>query len=135
MSHKSVKFSRSYKTRNRFASENGNGAEIYDDGCLHIEHRNYYAECQGTPMRLTRTEFLFLSRLVMGIDEIVTSKALWAYAWGDKPIRPKSVHVFACALRRKLSRLGMRLDNMVKVGYRLSHDKCCDADKALKARR
>ena len=32
--------------------------DIYDDGFLRVEHKNYYVACGGSPIKLPRTEFL-----------------------------------------------------------------------------
>ena len=32
--------------------------DIYDDGFLRVEHKNYYVACGGNPLKLLRTEFL-----------------------------------------------------------------------------
>ena len=31
--------------------------DIYDDGFLRVEHKNYYVACGGSPIKLPRTEF------------------------------------------------------------------------------
>lgn len=94
--------------------------DVYDDGYLRVEHKNYYVACGGMPIRLPRTEFLFLSRLARTPDRIVTSQDLWQYAWGDtKPLNIESLHVYIYRLRGKLSEYNLTIDTMINVGYRL----------------
>lgn len=94
--------------------------DIYDDGYLRVEHKNYYVTCGGQSLRLPRTEFLILSRLARSAERIVTAKELWECAWGsDKPVNLESLHVYIYRLRSKLSSFRVRIDTMVNVGYRL----------------
>ena len=57
--------------------QGGPGDEVYDDGYLRVEHKNYYVACGGTPLKLPRTEFLIFSRLSRTPDRIVTAGDLW----------------------------------------------------------
>ncbi|HEV2829060.1 MAG TPA: winged helix-turn-helix domain-containing protein [Pyrinomonadaceae bacterium] len=94
--------------------------DVYDDGYLRIEHRNYYVACAGQSLKLPRTEFLILSRLARSPERIVTAEDLWEYAWGNqKPVNTESLHVYIYRLRNKLAYSKVRIDTMVNVGYRL----------------
>ena len=94
--------------------------DIYDDGFLRVEHKNYYVACGGSPIKLPRTEFLIFSRLVRSPERIVTAEELWEYAWGsDKPLNTESLHVYIYRLRNKLTTYNLTIDTMVNVGYRL----------------
>ena len=94
--------------------------DVYDDGYLRVEHRNYYVACDGQSLKLPRTEFLILSRLARSPERIVTAEDLWAYAWGNqKPVNTESLHVYIYRLRNKLADSRVRIDTMVNVGYRL----------------
>ena len=94
--------------------------DVYDDGYLRVEHANYYAACDGQILRLPRTEFLILSRLVRTPERIVKSEELWGSAWGDKPLNTESLHVYIYRLRNKLAPHKLQIETMVNVGYRLS---------------
>jgi two-component system alkaline phosphatase synthesis response regulator PhoP len=95
-------------------------ADVYDDGYLRVEHKNYYAACAGQILKLPRTEFLILSRLARTPERIVKSEELWEYAWGtDKPLNAESLHVYIYRLRNKLGGCELQIDTMVNVGYRL----------------
>ncbi|HEX2268134.1 MAG TPA: helix-turn-helix domain-containing protein [Pyrinomonadaceae bacterium] len=94
--------------------------DVFDDGYLRVEHRNYYAACGGTPLKLPRTEFLIFSRLTRTPDRIVTAEDLWVSVWGiDKPLNSESLHVYIYRLRAKLAGFGLQIETMVNVGYRL----------------
>ena len=94
--------------------------DIFDDGFLRVEHRNYYVACGGTRLKLPRTEFLIFSRLTRTPDRIVTAEDLWSSVWGsDKPLNSESLHVYIYRLRAKLSEFGLQIETMVNVGYRL----------------
>ena len=95
------------------------GDEVYDDGYLRIEHKNYYVACGGQSLKLPRTEFLILSRLARAPERIVPAAELWESAWGsDKPLNTESLHVYIYRLRNKLAPFKISLDTMVNVGYR-----------------
>jgi DNA-binding response OmpR family regulator len=94
--------------------------DVYDDGYLRIEHRNYYLACAGKVIYLPRTEFRLISCLVRCVDRVVTAEDLWRYARdADKPFNSESLHVFVYRLRQKLLRYNVRIDTVVNVGYRL----------------
>ena len=94
--------------------------EIYDDGYLRVEHRNFYVACGGVPLKLPRTEFLIFSRLTRTPDRIVTADDLWSSVWGtNKPLNSESLHVYIYRLRAKLSQFHLQIETMVNVGYRL----------------
>jgi two-component system, OmpR family, alkaline phosphatase synthesis response regulator PhoP len=96
------------------------GEDVYDDGYLRVEHRNYYVACGGQSIKLPRTEFLILSRLARTPDRIVTAAELWGHAWGNaKPVNTESLHVYIYRLRNKLTPYNLHIDTMVNVGYRL----------------
>ena len=101
-------------------SQTGQTEDVYDDGYLRVEHRNYYVSCAGTPMKLPRTEFLIFSRLTRTPDRIVTAVDLWESVWGsNKPLNTESLHVYIYRLRAKLAVFGLQIETMVNVGYRL----------------
>ena len=94
--------------------------DVYDDGFLRVEHKNYYVACGGSPIKLPRTEFLIFSRLTRTPNRIVAADELWSSVWGaNKPLNSESLHVYIYRLRAKLSEFGLQIETMVNVGYRL----------------
>ena len=101
-------------------TENQLSEDVYDDGYLRVEHRNYYVAVGGSPLKLPRTEFLIFSRLVRTPNRIVTADDLWGSVWGgNKPLNSESLHVYIYRLRAKLAAFGLQIETMVNVGYRL----------------
>lgn len=97
---------------------------IYDDGYLRVEHDSYYVACAGERLRLTRAEFLLISRLTYDPERVVPSEELWTHVWGaNKPLNAQSLHVYMYRLRRLLKPFGLRVENMVNVGYSLLFDR------------
>jgi DNA-binding response OmpR family regulator len=97
--------------------------DVYDDGYLRVEHKNYYVSCSGSSIRLPRTEFLIFSRLVRTPERIVSAAELWECAWGnEKPVNAESLHVYIYRLRNKLAACKLSIDTMVNVGYRVLLD-------------
>ena len=95
-------------------------ADVYDDGFLRVEHKNYYVACGGSPVKLPRTEFLLFSRLTRTPNRIVPADELWSSVWGGgKPLNSESLHVYIYRLRAKLTDFGLQIETMVNVGYRL----------------
>jgi len=96
-------------------------SDVYDDGFLRVEHRNFYIACGGVSLKLPRKEFLLVSRLAQSPNRIVTSEDLWTCAWGDaKSLNPESLHVHIYRLRNKLLPFGVTIETMVNVGYKLT---------------
>lgn len=92
---------------------------VYDDGHLRIEHDNYYVACEGSSIKMPRSQFLIISRLARTPQRIVSSAELWQQAWGEsKPFNAVSLHVYMYRLRRKLLPYGLNIETMVNVGYR-----------------
>lgn len=94
-------------------------SDVYDDGYLRVEHKNYYISCGGVSLKLPRTEFLVVSRLAQSMNRIVTAEELWACGWGNKALNPESLHVHIYRLRNKLMPFGISIETMVNVGYKL----------------
>jgi DNA-binding response OmpR family regulator len=91
---------------------------VYDNGYLRVEHDTYYVTCGGERLKLTRAEFLLISRLTFEPERIVPTEDLWTHVWGTKkPLNAQSLHVFMYRLRRLLKPYGLRVENMVNVGY------------------
>jgi two-component system KDP operon response regulator KdpE len=94
--------------------------DIYDDGHLRIEHKNYYVSCGGVPVTVRRSEFLILSRLARNPGRTVSAEELWSHTWGGKkPLNMMSLHAYIYTLRRKLEPYDIHIETMVHVGYRL----------------
>ena len=100
---------------------------VYDDGYLRVEHDKYYVSCGGQPLwRLSRREFLILSRLARGAGRPVTKEQIWSFVWGDTTaFNASNFRVHIANLRRKLAPFGLDIVAMVRVGYRLERSAEC----------
>lgn len=98
--------------------QSASAEDVYDDGYLRVEHKNYYLACGGQAIYLPRTEFLLISCLVRAVDRVVTAEDLWRFARDDKPFNTESLHVYIYRLRQKLLAYNLRIDTVVNVGYR-----------------
>ena len=104
----------------------GRAENVYDDGCLRVEHDSYYVVCKGSRVTFTRAEFLLLSRLTLNAERVVEAGELWRHVWGEsKPYNAESLHVHMYRVRRPLEPFGIRVESLVNVGYRLSLAACC----------
>jgi len=94
--------------------------KIYDDGLLRVEHENYYVECEGVHLKLSRGEFLIISLLTQKAERYVTREYIWRYMWSDnRPVNVESLNVVISKLRRRLKPFQIKIETMANVGYRL----------------
>ena len=92
--------------------------DVYDDGCLRIEHNSYYVTFNGRVLFLPPKEFLILSGLSRSIGRTVPSETLWRYVWSENDaFNPAALRVHICSLRRKIVPLGMNIKSMASIGY------------------
>lgn len=103
-----------------FYAEGEGNADVYDDGCLRVEHSSYYIACNGKTISLSRKEFLIISRLARSPERTVRSEDIWRYAWGEgTAYNAQSLRVHIHRLRHQLAPFCVRIESMVNVGYRL----------------
>lgn len=97
-----------------------NTAEIYDDGFLRVEHRNYYVACERKLIKLGRAEFLIVSILAQNANRFIEGRDIWHYVWKDeRPFNQESLKVIIYKLRRRFASFGVTIETMAKVGYKL----------------
>jgi len=97
-----------------------NTVDVYDDGFLLVEHKNYHVECGNKPLKLGRAEFLIVSLLVQKVERFVSAEAIWNHLWeGGKPLNFESLKVMICRLRRKFAPFDIRIEPMANFGYKL----------------
>ena len=104
-------------------------SDIYDDGCLRVEHTKFYVACDNEPLyNLTAKEFQILSRLVRELGRPIPQASIWAAAWGENTKfddhAAKLLRVYMSTLRRKLKRFGLYILAKPTVGYILSTHEC-----------
>lgn len=97
---------------------NNDNNDVYEDGCLRIEHGNYYIACEGRTIRLAPKDFLILSRLARSPERIVSSEDIWQYAWGDATaFNPRSLYVHIHKIRHLLAPFCVKIETLSSVGY------------------
>ena len=95
-------------------------ADVYDDGWLRIEHRNYYVACGGEHVYLRRKEFLIASYLTQNIGRIVPGLEIWTHAWSaSSPFNYIAFRVTIHRLRRTLEPYNIKIKNSPNNGYEL----------------
>jgi DNA-binding response OmpR family regulator len=95
--------------------------DVYDDGCLRIEHNSYYIACDGNMISLARKEFLIISRLARSAERIVPSEEIWRYAWGESAVfNAQSLRVHIHRIRHNLAPFCVKIESLIHVGYRLT---------------
>ncbi|MEJ7618101.1 MAG: helix-turn-helix domain-containing protein [Pyrinomonadaceae bacterium] len=95
--------------------------DVYDDGCLRIEHNNYFVACAGTAIKLRRIEFFLLSRLARNPNRAVATEELWNCVGKKKRvINKESLRVHIHHLRRRLEPFDIEIKSFINVGYLLA---------------
>jgi DNA-binding response OmpR family regulator len=113
--------------------------DVFDDGCLRVEHDKYYVACAGRPLyNLTIKEFRVLSRLVREIGRPVSQQAIWESGWGEgaefDDSAGKVLRVHISTLRHKLEPFGLHILSKPGIGYILSTADCvCPATDAQRS--
>ena len=99
---------------------------IYTDGLLVVEHDNFHATWRGDLLRLTRKEFLIFSHLVQNSERFVPSEQLWRIGWEQgRSFNSMNLRTHIHRLRSLIEPLGMKIENVVRVGYRfVPYAKC-----------
>jgi DNA-binding response OmpR family regulator len=95
--------------------------DVYDDGYLRVEYDSYYVSCGGTPVFLSRKEFLIISLFTRNPGRVVSADEIWRHVWREtSPINFNAFKVQIHRLRRRLSPFGINVENQLNTGYRLT---------------
>lgn len=96
-------------------------------GPLNLNPDGYWAELEGQPLELSRTEFDLLHLLLRNPGRAFSRSYLLDAVWGESYIAgDRSVDNAVLRLRRKLGSLGEAVETVWGVGYRLRKED--DAD-------
>jgi DNA-binding response OmpR family regulator len=96
-------------------------------GPLNLDPDGYWAELEGQPLELSRTEFDLLHLLLRNPGRAFSRSYLLDAVWGESYIAgDRSVDNAVLRLRRKLGSLGEAVETVWGVGYRLRKED--DAD-------
>ncbi len=96
-------------------------ASTYDDGYLSVNIENRHIAVNGSPIKLSSTEFNLFSYLFQNAGQILTYHMILVNVWGwEYQDSIEYVHVYMSHLRRKLEenpRQPIYLQNEHRVGY------------------
>ena len=94
-------------------------------GDLVLDKRKHTISLAGSPLSLTRTEFLLLERLMEESGSVVARKQLIEKVWGpDAEVSPGALDTFINSLRGKLGHAEQRslIGTVRGTGYFLSNE-------------
>jgi DNA-binding winged helix-turn-helix (wHTH) protein len=58
--------------------------------------------------------------MAQNAERYVSAEAMWQHVWQDrKPFNFESLKVIICRLRRRFKPLGIRIETMPNIGYKL----------------
>jgi len=100
----------------------GRSVRLRRIGALEVDAVQRPVTLAERPVRVSRMEFEFLSRLASEPTRVYTKQELLREVWGFKAIgNTRTVDAHACRLRKKLARAGapQLIANGRGVGYRL----------------
>ena len=103
----------------RSARERHSGSSWIRDEGLEIDIEGHRLWLDGRETSLTRMEFALLAALVKSRGRVLTRDRLLETVWGyDQHVSTRTVDVHVRRLRRKLRKLGDRIETVFGVGYR-----------------
>ncbi len=95
-------------------------ADILNYAGLQVDLPRHRVTLDGAPLELTVTEFALLRLLITHPGWVFTRNQIIARVKGDDyPVTDRSVDVQVVGLRRKLGKLGERIETVRGVGYKI----------------
>lgn len=87
---------------------------------LTFDYENCTVDVRGQPVPLTLTEFRILRELTAAEGRAVLRGNLQSKVFGDNKVSNRSLDVHVCSVRKKFKPLGIDIDSVRGVGYRVS---------------
>jgi len=87
---------------------------------LTFDYENYSVYVRGKLVPLTMTEFRILRELTAAEGKAVLRADLQSKVFGDHKVSNRSLDVHVCSVRKKFKPLGIDIDSVRGVGYRVS---------------
>ena len=85
------------------SSDETTDTPVFDDGCLRVNFAGHEATLNGTPIKMTPTEFLLLRELVGNAGKVITHQQLLHRVWGvEYGQESEYLYVYMGRLRRKI---------------------------------
>jgi two-component system alkaline phosphatase synthesis response regulator PhoP len=95
-----------------------------DDGGLMIHLDKHIVECGGKIVDLSPKEFDLLVCLMKSKGNVMTREALCETVWGHEYYQnTRTVDVHVGRLRKKLGKVGDKIETIERIGYRYAFDK------------
>ena len=87
---------------------------------LTIDSERYTIEVGGRALNLTLTEFKILRQLGSEETKVVSRQDIQTQVFGQSKLSTRSLDVHICALRKKIKPVGLTIESVRGVGYRLN---------------
>jgi DNA-binding response OmpR family regulator len=87
---------------------------------LMVDSEHYTAEINGQGLELTLTEFKILRELAAEDTRVISRLEIQTRVFGQAKLSNRSLDVHVCSVRKKIKPLGLDIDSVRGVGYRLS---------------
>ena len=85
-----------------------------------VDSEHYTAEVGGKALNLTLTEFKILRELACEDVKVISRSEIQSRVFGEAKLSTRSLDVHVCSLRKKIKAVGLDIDSVRGVGYRLS---------------
>jgi DNA-binding response OmpR family regulator len=85
-----------------------------------VDSEHYTAEVAGKALNLTLTEFKILRELACEDVKVISRAEIQNRVFGEAKLSTRSLDVHVCSLRKKIKAVGLDVDSVRGVGYRLS---------------
>ena len=89
---------------------------------LSLDAEHLSAEAGERRIPLTLTEFKILRELATEEAKVISRQEIQARVFGSERLSTRSLDVHVCALRKKVRTVGLDIDSVRGVGYRLTGD-------------
>lgn len=98
----------------------GGGKRLIPRLNLAIDSERYTIEVGNQPLTLTLTEFKILRQLGSEEPKVVSRQDIQTQVFGQSKLSTRSLDVHICALRKKIKPVGLTIESVRGVGYRVN---------------
>jgi DNA-binding response OmpR family regulator len=85
-----------------------------------VDSERYTADVSGQILNLTLTEFKILRELACDDAKVISRSEIQTRVFGEAKLSTRSLDVHVCSLRKKTKAVGLDVESVRGVGYRLS---------------
>ncbi len=87
---------------------------------LMVDSERYSIEVNGRPIDMTLTEFKIVRELASKDSKVVSRLEIQTRIFGQTKLNNRSLDVHVCAVRKKIKPMGLDVESVRGIGYRLS---------------